>query len=162
MVTQIWLIIVSGNSLFPDGTKPLHEPVLTYHQRGLGAFTWGYYHRKYSGNQSLFENYSFTITTASPIGQCVKVICLTQSCAMSTAVFSKVFMGWSYQYADIRFCTNGLPIHSQSVVPLGGGGGGDFTPHYIGCTKLSMLGLMFIKVGEWHVFNKKYNQKRDK
>ena len=27
-------IIVPGNGLLPDGTKPLTEPMLTYHQRG--------------------------------------------------------------------------------------------------------------------------------
>ena len=26
--------ILSGNGLFPDGTKPLLEPMLTYHQKG--------------------------------------------------------------------------------------------------------------------------------
>ena len=28
----IWVNIVSGNGLVPDGTKPLPEPMLTYHQ----------------------------------------------------------------------------------------------------------------------------------
>ena len=31
MVTQIWVNIGSGNGLLPDGTKPLPEPVLSYH-----------------------------------------------------------------------------------------------------------------------------------
>ena len=30
----------SGNGLLPDGTKPLPEPMLTYHQGGLVAFDW--------------------------------------------------------------------------------------------------------------------------
>ena len=29
--TDIWVNIGSDNGLLPDGTKPLHEPVLTYH-----------------------------------------------------------------------------------------------------------------------------------
>ena len=29
---QIWVNIGSGNGLLPDGTKPLPEPMLTYHQ----------------------------------------------------------------------------------------------------------------------------------
>ena len=41
MVTEIWVNIGSGNGLLPDGTKPLLEPVLIYHQWDLVAFTWG-------------------------------------------------------------------------------------------------------------------------
>ena len=40
MVTQIWVNIGSGNGLLPDGTKPLPEPMLTYHQRSSLAFTF--------------------------------------------------------------------------------------------------------------------------
>ena len=29
---QIWVNIGSGNGLLPDGTKPLPEPMLSYHQ----------------------------------------------------------------------------------------------------------------------------------
>ena len=32
MVTYIGVNIGSGNGLLPDNTKPLHEPMLTYHQ----------------------------------------------------------------------------------------------------------------------------------
>ena len=28
----VWVNIGSGNGLLPDGTKPLPEPMLTYHQ----------------------------------------------------------------------------------------------------------------------------------
>ena len=31
-VDKIWVNIGSGNGLLPDGTKPLPEPMLTYHQ----------------------------------------------------------------------------------------------------------------------------------
>ena len=31
MATEIWVNIGSGNGLLPDGTKPLPEPMLTYH-----------------------------------------------------------------------------------------------------------------------------------
>ena len=34
MVTRIWVNIGLGNGLLPDGTKPLPEPMLTYHQKG--------------------------------------------------------------------------------------------------------------------------------
>ena len=36
----------SGNDLLPNGTKPLPEPMLTYHQLGSVAFIWGHYHKK--------------------------------------------------------------------------------------------------------------------
>ena len=32
VMPQIWVNIGSGNGLLPDGTKPLPEPMLTYHQ----------------------------------------------------------------------------------------------------------------------------------
>ena len=32
MATENWVNIGSGNGLLPDGTKPLPEPMLTYHQ----------------------------------------------------------------------------------------------------------------------------------
>ena len=41
MVTEICINIGSGNGLLPDGTKPLPEPMLTYHQWGPVTITWG-------------------------------------------------------------------------------------------------------------------------
>ena len=32
VMPEIWVNIGSGNGLLPDGTKPLPEPMLTYHQ----------------------------------------------------------------------------------------------------------------------------------
>ena len=40
MVTEILDNIGSGNGLLPDGTKPLPEPMLTYHQKGSMAFSF--------------------------------------------------------------------------------------------------------------------------
>ena len=33
-------LVGSGNGLLPDGTKPLPEPMLTYHHKGPVAFIW--------------------------------------------------------------------------------------------------------------------------
>ena len=41
MATYIWVNIVSGNGLLPDGTKPQPEPVLTFHQWGPVALICG-------------------------------------------------------------------------------------------------------------------------
>ena len=38
MATEIWVNIGSANGLLPDGTKPLPEPMFTYHQLGPVAF----------------------------------------------------------------------------------------------------------------------------
>ena len=38
--------IGSGKGLLPDGTKPLTEPMLTYHQMGTVAFFWEQFRRK--------------------------------------------------------------------------------------------------------------------
>ena len=32
MAAENWVNIALGIGLLPDGTKPLHEPMLTYHQ----------------------------------------------------------------------------------------------------------------------------------
>ena len=45
MVAKIWVNIGSGNDLLPEGTKPLPEPILTYHKYGPVAI-----------NQELFYN----------------------------------------------------------------------------------------------------------
>ena len=39
MLSEILINIGSGNGLFSDGTKPFPEPMLTYHQWGIVAFT---------------------------------------------------------------------------------------------------------------------------
>ena len=39
MATKIWVNLVSGNGLIPDGNKPLPESILTYHQWGSLALT---------------------------------------------------------------------------------------------------------------------------
>ena len=44
--TRNWVNIGSGNGLLPDGTKPLPEPMLTYHQYGPVAFIGWHYHEK--------------------------------------------------------------------------------------------------------------------
>ena len=36
MATKNWVNIVSGNSLLPDGTKPLPEPMLSNYVRPIG------------------------------------------------------------------------------------------------------------------------------
>ena len=41
------------HGLLPEGTKPLPEPMLTYHQLGLVAFIWGKFHRRYYSHHSL-------------------------------------------------------------------------------------------------------------
>ena len=43
----IWVNISSGNGLLPVNSKPLPEPMLTYHQLGPVAITWGQFQEKY-------------------------------------------------------------------------------------------------------------------
>ena len=45
--------IGSGNGLLPDGTKPLPDPMLTYHQYGPVASIGGHYHEKVWRYQSV-------------------------------------------------------------------------------------------------------------
>ena len=44
MVSQNLVNIGWGNGLLPDGTKPLPEPMLIYHQWGQLTITWGQLH----------------------------------------------------------------------------------------------------------------------
>ena len=62
-----WILvnIGLGNGLLPDGTKPLPEPILIYHQWERVAFTWGQFHRNDIYLWYDFENNSFKITATS-------------------------------------------------------------------------------------------------
>ena len=53
MATEIWVNIGSGNGLFPDGTKPLPEPMLTDHQWSPVTFILGQFHKRCLNHQSL-------------------------------------------------------------------------------------------------------------
>ena len=55
------MLNISGNGLLPDGTKPLPEPMLTYHQSGLVAFTWRQFHTKCSIYLSLIRVWKLLI-----------------------------------------------------------------------------------------------------
>ena len=57
--------IVLGNGFLPDGTKPLHEPMLINHQWERVAFTWGQFHRNDIYFWYDFDNNSFKITATS-------------------------------------------------------------------------------------------------
>ena len=52
MATDIWVNIGSGNGLMIDGTKPLPEPTLIYHQWGPVSITWELFHKWYRSHQS--------------------------------------------------------------------------------------------------------------
>ena len=47
MVTEIWVNIGSGNGLLPDGTKPLHEPMLTDQQWSPVTFILRQFHNRW-------------------------------------------------------------------------------------------------------------------
>ena len=48
IATEIWVNFDSGCGLLPDGTKskPLPEPMLTYHNQGSVTFVWGWFHKE--------------------------------------------------------------------------------------------------------------------
>ena len=71
MVSKNVVNIGSGNGLLPQGTRPLPEPMLTYHQWDPVSFTWVQFHRKCSRNVSLIWVWKWLNTTASVKGQWV-------------------------------------------------------------------------------------------
>ena len=50
---RVLVNICSGNGLLPDGTKPLPEPMLTYHHWNLVTFISGRFHKRCLNHQSL-------------------------------------------------------------------------------------------------------------
>ena len=64
MTTEIWVNIDSGNSLLPDGTKPLPEPMLTDHQLSPVTFILGQFHKRFLNQQLL--NYISKISFKFP------------------------------------------------------------------------------------------------
>ena len=63
-----------GNGLLPDGTKPLPEPMLTYHQCGTVTITWGKFRERYLSPQSVRLAWKLPkISLKSPRGQLVKL-----------------------------------------------------------------------------------------
>ena len=69
MVTIILVNIGSGNGLLPDGTKPLPEPVLTFHLWGSVVFTLEQFRSQCPSYYSVYRvwnlKYIFKITTTS-------------------------------------------------------------------------------------------------
>ena len=54
MTSKIWINVGSGNGLLPDDTKPLPEPMLTYHQLGPIKFIWWQFYKRYPAINHFF------------------------------------------------------------------------------------------------------------
>ena len=65
MAKQIRIDTGSGNGLLPGIIGPLPEPLLTYRQWGLVAFTWWHFHIKCEYPLYDFEIYRFKIIASS-------------------------------------------------------------------------------------------------
>ena len=76
MATHIWVNIGSGNGLLPAGTKPLPEPMLSYHRSGPVIFIWAPFHKRYLRHQSLklARNYLSKISFKPPRGQWIDTL----------------------------------------------------------------------------------------
>ena len=69
MGTEIWVNIGSSNGLLPDDTKPLPEPMLTYHYYGPVTFIWGHFCKRYLSHQSLKLPWKLLISNFIQISQ---------------------------------------------------------------------------------------------
>ena len=67
----------SGNGLLPDGTKPLPEPMLTYHQRGSSAFSWDEFWSNIMGKKKWVSR--ITTTSLQAIEICPRNVMMTSS-----------------------------------------------------------------------------------
>ena len=89
--------IGSGNGLFPDGTKPLTEPMLIKRQLGPPALIQSniYLNIHDVNLQVLFKIYTFKITATSPRGQWVN---LRETYTLSTQIPTVSWMNkWNEQ-----------------------------------------------------------------
>ena len=82
MVSEILANIGSGNSLLPDGTKPLPETMLCSSSMGYVAFTWEQFPRKYSWYQTVwwvwklyFQNYC-SLPGTNELKHVLKMTCI--------------------------------------------------------------------------------------
>ena len=66
---EIWVNTDSGNGLLPDSTTPLPESMLTNHQWGVLAFTWGQFYRKCWGYLFLIWIWKWLIYNYSCLSQ---------------------------------------------------------------------------------------------
>ena len=57
MAIEIWVSIGSGNGLLLDGTKPLPEPILTFHQSGPVTITCGQFRKKKNHLSNFCSNF---------------------------------------------------------------------------------------------------------
>ena len=73
MGIYIWVSIGSGNSWLPDNTKPLPEPMLTYHQYGSVALTQDQFHKSAQdiNSENEFKESNCKITSTSVRGHWV-------------------------------------------------------------------------------------------
>ena len=62
MPAEIWVNIVSGNGLLPDGTKPLPGPMLTSNTLCFVVFTWKEQVLMNLICDMVFRDYAFKIT----------------------------------------------------------------------------------------------------
>ena len=71
MATYICVYISSNNGLLPDGTKPLSEPILPYHQRGSPHSIKSNFTRSADelNPKHVFEDYMFEIISMLSRGQ---------------------------------------------------------------------------------------------
>ena len=75
MTVLNWVYKSSSNDLLPDGTKPLPEPMFTYHQRGPVTITWGQFLERYLSHHLLQLAWKllFKIAVKSPKCQWVNM-----------------------------------------------------------------------------------------
>ena len=99
------------------GTKPLPEPILSY-QRGLLAFTWGHFHRKYPRYHSLKWFgiiYLSKVNATSPRGQWVDTLMPRQNGRLfPDNIFKWIFLNenvWILIRIPLKFVPRG-PINN--------------------------------------------------
>ena len=121
MVTWIWINIGSGNGLLPDGTKPLPEPMLTYHQRGSVAFSSEQFHRKCSRYQFVKQIwiYNFKIISTFSRGQWVKswtMLVKRPSVVIMYCVICSIYLVVSDRDITDLNCINNYLIKAMGII----------------------------------------------
>ena len=74
-----------NTGLLPDGTKPLPEPMLNYHQLGPEIFIWRHFHTQYLSHQSL----KLLLKFPSNLPGTNELSTLSTTCAISLSIMYK-------------------------------------------------------------------------
>ena len=118
MATWIWINTGAGNGLLPDGTKPLHEPILTVKIYGIHLRVSSQEMPKISLLDMSLKVTNLTIILGSPRGQWVKgeLYTWTEAFQLTQKKHFHRYIKEAFQHAtDIKDVLSHIPLNLPHV-----------------------------------------------